>query len=52
MVFIVDEAHPQWTEVQIQLKIDNFTDEDIDDTIEPSFCDENPEHIRLVEAEV
>lgn len=42
------EHHPEWTEEKIKNKIDNLTDEDIDDTIEPSFYDENPEHIRLV----
>jgi type I restriction enzyme R subunit len=40
--------YPKWREDQIQEKIDNLTDEDIDDTIEPSFYDENPEHVRLV----
>lgn len=42
------ERNPDWTEAQIQEKIENITDEDIDDTIEPSFYDENPEHVRLV----
>ena len=44
--------YPDWTDVQIQTKIENLTDDDIDDTIEPSFYDENSEHIRLVVADV
>ncbi|MEG2285880.1 MAG: HsdR family type I site-specific deoxyribonuclease [Eubacterium sp.] len=42
------ERNPDWTDLEIRKKIDNLTDEDIDDAIEPSFYDENPEHIRLV----
>ncbi|WKY49101.1 HsdR family type I site-specific deoxyribonuclease [Eubacteriaceae bacterium ES3] len=44
--------YPQWTDAQIELKINNLTDQDIDDTIEPSFYDENPDHIRLVVEDV
>jgi len=44
--------NPKWTDAQIQDKIDNLTDDDIDDTIEPSFYDENTEHIKLVVADV
>lgn len=47
-----ESRYPEWTDAQIQTKIDNLTDDDIDDTIEPSFYDENPEHIRLVVADV
>ena len=42
------ERYPGWNEKQIQDKINHLTEEDIDDAIEPSFYDENPEHIRLV----
>lgn len=44
--------YPQWTDAQIQTKINNLTDEDMDDTIEPSFYDENLEHIALVVADI
>ncbi|MBP2621990.1 type I restriction endonuclease subunit R [Streptococcus panodentis] len=40
--------YPQWTEGQIQEKIANLSQEDMDDAIEPSFYDENPDHIKLV----
>lgn len=40
--------NPQWTDEQIAVKINNLTDEDIDDSIEPSFYDENQEHVKLV----
>lgn len=40
--------YPKWSDKQIREKIDNLTEEDIDDKIEPSFYDENPEHVRLV----
>ena len=42
------ERYPKWTDEQIQEKIDNLTPEDMDDTIEPGFYDENPDHIKLV----
>ena len=42
------ERYPRWNEKQIQDKINHLTEEDIDDAIEPSFYDENPEHVRLV----
>jgi type I restriction enzyme R subunit len=42
------EQHPQWSAEKIKHKIDNLTQEDMDDAVEPSFYDENPEHIRLV----
>ena len=42
------ERYPKWTEAQIQNKIDNLTPEDMDDAIEPSFYDENKDHIKLV----
>lgn len=42
------ERYPKWTEEQIQEKINNLSQEDMDDAVEPSFYDENPEHIKLV----
>ena len=44
--------YPKWSEDQIQKKINHLTEADIDDTIEPSFYDENEEHIRLVVEDV
>lgn len=43
---------PNWSEEKIQEKISNLTPEDMDDTIEPSFYDENPEHVKLVVADI
>ncbi len=40
--------HPDWSEERIQRKIANLTQEDMDDAIEPSFYDENPDHVREV----
>lgn len=42
------ERHPKWSEEQIQEKINHLTQEDMDDAIEPSFYDENPDHVKLV----
>ncbi|APM40901.1 type I restriction endonuclease subunit R [Clostridium kluyveri] len=42
------ERYPKWTEEQIQKKINNISQEDMDDAVEPSFYDENPDHIKLV----
>lgn len=42
------ERFPKWTEEKIQDKINNLSQEDMDDAVEPSFYDENPDHIRLV----
>lgn len=42
------ERYPKWTEEQIQEKINNLSQEDMDDAVEPSFYDENPDHIKLV----
>lgn len=42
------ERHPKWTEEQIQEKINNLSQEDMDDAIEPSFYDENLDHVKLV----
>lgn len=42
------ERYPKWSEEQIQEKINHLSQEDMDDAIEPSFYDENPDHIKLV----
>lgn len=42
------DRNPDWSEEDIQNKIDNLNDDDIDDTIEPSFYDNNEEHVELV----
>lgn len=42
------EKYPTWSEDKIKSKINNLTPEDMDDAVEPSFYDENPEHIKLV----
>ncbi|AYW44486.1 type I restriction endonuclease subunit R [Tetragenococcus koreensis] len=46
------ERYPKWTDQQIQEKIDHLTAEDMDDTIQPSFYDENEEHVKLVVADI
>lgn len=43
-----EQQHPNWRPDQIKVKIDNLTQEDMDDAISPSFYDENPDHVRLV----
>jgi len=42
------QKYPSWTDEQIEHKIANLTQQDMDDSVEPSFYDENPEHVRLV----
>lgn len=42
------ERYPKWTEEKIIEKINNLSQEDMDDAVEASFYDENPEHIKLV----
>lgn len=42
------QQHPDWSDEQIQEKIDNMTPEDMDDAVEPSFYDENDDHVALV----
>lgn len=42
------ERYPKWTDERIQEKIDNLSGDDMDDAVEPSFYDENAEHVRLV----
>lgn len=42
------EKYPNWNEVDIERKIANLTDDDMDDMIEPSFYDNNLDHVKLV----
>lgn len=42
------EHYPKWTKEKIIEKINNLSQEDMDDAVEPSFYDENPDHIKLV----
>jgi type I restriction enzyme R subunit len=46
------ERYPNWSEDKIKSKIANLTQEDMDDAVEPSFYDENQEHIKLVVADI
>ncbi|MDU4878357.1 MAG: type I restriction endonuclease subunit R, partial [Veillonella dispar] len=40
--------YPNWNELDIERKIANLTDNDMDDMIEPSFYDNNLDHVKLV----
>ncbi len=40
--------YPKMSEEDIETKIDNMADEDMDDTIKPSVYDENSKHVELV----
>lgn len=42
------KQHPKWTDEKIKKKIASLSQEDMDDAIEPSFYDENPEHVKEV----
>ena len=42
------EQNPNWSEEKIQDKINNLSPEDMDDMVEPSFYDNNEEHVKLV----
>jgi type I restriction enzyme R subunit len=42
------KRYPKWSEQQIQAKIADLTQNDMDDAVSPSFYDNNDEHIRLV----
>lgn len=42
------ERYQKWTEESIQKRIASLSQEDMDDAVEPSFYDENPDHIKLV----
>ena len=46
------ERNPRWSEKQIQAKIANITQDDMDDAVSPSFYDNNDEHVRLVVEDV
>lgn len=40
--------HPNWDDQKIKHKIENLSYDDIDDQLEPTFYDNNREHIKLV----
>lgn len=42
------DRYPEWAEEKIREKITNLSQDDMDDAVEPSFYDENPEHVKLV----
>ena len=42
------DKYPNWNELDIERKIANLTDNDMDDMIEPSFYDNNLDHVKLV----
>jgi type I restriction enzyme R subunit len=42
------DRYPKWSEEKIIEKINNLSQEDMDDAVEPSFYDENLDHIKLV----
>ncbi|HEY2493725.1 MAG TPA: HsdR family type I site-specific deoxyribonuclease [Paenibacillus sp.] len=42
------ERYPKWSEERVQEKINHLSQEDMDDAVEPSFYDENLDHIKLV----
>lgn len=42
------EKYSDWNELDIERKIANLTDNDMDDMIEPSFYDNNIDHVKLV----
>lgn len=46
------EQNPKWSDEKIKYKIANMTREDMDDAVEASFYDENPDHIKLVVADI
>lgn len=46
------ERYPNWSEEKIKEKIENLSQEDMDDAVEPSFYDENPDHVREVVKDV
>ncbi|MGK4127706.1 type I restriction endonuclease subunit R, EcoR124 family [Ligilactobacillus saerimneri] len=46
------ERYPKWSQEKIDQKIANLTPDDMDDAVEPSFYDENPEHVKMVVADV
>lgn len=42
------DHHPNWTEEVIKNKIAHLSQDDMDDAVEPSFYDENEEHVKMV----
>jgi type I restriction enzyme R subunit len=46
------KQHPEWTDTKIRDKIQNLTQNDMDDAVEPSFYDENQDHVHLVVADI
>lgn len=46
------EKYPSWDDKKIANKIANLTDEDMDDSITPSFYDNNADHVKLVVADI
>ncbi|EKW99031.1 type I restriction endonuclease subunit R [Ligilactobacillus saerimneri] len=46
------ERYPKWSQEKIDQKIANLTPDDMDDAVEPSFYDENPEHVKMVVADI
>lgn len=40
--------YPKMSDEDIQAKIDNMDDDDMDDSVKPSVYDENPKHVELV----
>lgn len=50
--FFYREQHPNWSEAKIKEKIATISQDDMDDAIQPSFYDENSEHIEEVVRDV
>lgn len=46
------ERYPNWTEEKIQEKIENLSQDDMDDAVKPSFYDENPDHVHEVVTDI
>ena len=42
------DKYPDWNDLDIERKIANLTDNDMDDMIEPSFYDNNQDHVKFV----
>jgi len=40
--------YPKMSDEDVQAKIDNMADDDMDDTVKPSVYDDNPKHVELV----
>lgn len=46
------EQHPNWSDEKIEKKIANLSQDDMDDAVEPSFYDENCDHVKEVVRDV